>query len=773
MSNVLQLIADVDHLVKGLNRAQRSVDQFVDASGRAGQSLGGGVNRALDSFTDLAKGGAAAAGVLAGGLIAAGVAAVSLTLSAGKQLEALDHLQQKTGLAVQTSQAWSVIMAENNFDAQTLATGMRTLAKHVIDARDSSSTAAAEFAEMGIAVSALGSTEETIKAIADRFATMPDGADKARLAVTLFGRAGLELIPVLNRGAAALEASRLEALRFGLVLRDDQVRSLTAADDAVDRLGVALDGLKTRLALTFAGPVTSGIDAITNGIASLTNVTSNYAQALEQIKQEHPFIAGLFPAGAAALATVRASKIPPSAPGSPPGGPQDAHVAAFTEQAATREVEKGLALRREHITAYQQQLALGRAEETLGRTLNAIEQRKQASIGQQLDDLFAREASMQVVTEQEERGWAIVRESLDAWRNRNKEIELAADRARVVDEAQQALFQTESGLFDAAETARRVRMDLIQAEGDVRRQEIEETIFDEERKFQAIMNLETQLDTRRREAIQSFPTFFEKQMNAIVQSNSFSVAQITTTWTQGLAGAIVRGGDFVQQAWEATQVAIVQAVLNAGVQMAAQWALNASVELGILTATEAAKAGLKTASNATLLAGDAATAAGHVSIWAAANAAVIASFGAAAGAVKAFFVTTVIPFFIAIGKALMAFLTAVASAAKATIFGIPYGVAVLAGVAVIGAAIGIIAATQFADGGIATGPTLGMVGEAGSSEAVIPLNKRGAGFMREVIGGGGGAELTIKVPVIVDGRTLATVTAKHTGYAWRKLGAPA
>jgi hypothetical protein len=48
-------------------------------------------------------------------------------------------------------------------------------------------------------------TDKALKQIADRFADMPDGAKKAELAVALFGKAGADLIPLLNQGAASLE----------------------------------------------------------------------------------------------------------------------------------------------------------------------------------------------------------------------------------------------------------------------------------------------------------------------------------------------------------------------------------------------------------------------------------------------------------------------------------------------------------------------------------------------------------------------------------------
>lgn len=110
-----------------------------------------------------------------------------------------------------------------------------------------------------------------------------------------------------------------------------------------------------------------------------------------------------------------------------------------------------------------------------------------------------------------------------------------------------------------------------------------------------------------------------------------------------------------------------------------------------------------------------------MSIWAGVAAGITGTFAALTGAITGFFSATLLPFFVSIGQALMTFLSSLAAASSATVLGIPYAVAILAGVALIGAAIGTLAAFAFADGGIVTGPTMGMVGEAGSSEAVIPL----------------------------------------------------
>jgi hypothetical protein len=302
---------------------------------------------------------------------------------------------------------------------------------------------------------------------------------------------------------------------------------------------------------------------------------------------------------------------------------------------------------------------------------------------------------------------------------------------------------------------------------------IEENILDEKKRVAAIENLEIELDTKRRQTIQQFPSFFEQQMQAIEQSNAFSIAQITTSWTSGLANAAVNGGNFVEQAWKSTQVAVLQGLLNFGIQKAAALAGQASVELGILSSSTAAWLGLNTAKNATIVAGDAAAATATTSIWAGAGAAIEGTFAAITGAISGFFTETIIPMFVTLGEVIETFLAAIATSLDISIFGAEFSIPIWAAVGLIAAAIGAISAFAFAGGGIVTGPTMGMIGEAGSSEAVIPLNKRGASFMRDVFGGGGGQGGPVTINVELDGRPIAKSVVNHMPSVLRLRGLPA
>lgn len=401
---------------------------------------------------------------------------------------------------------------------------------------------------------------------------------------------------------------------------------------------------------------------------------------------------------------------------------------------------------------------------TSGPFVAAIEQ-KEAAVRNLMNLMpeLSREEALVLAAENQANAETAINNATQAYIHRNDALEMAVVRFKVLDEAQQTYFNTERGLIGASDAARETRMRLIEAEGALERQQIEETIMDEQKKVEAITNLEIQLDTKRRQVIQAYPSFFAQQMQAIVQSNSFSIAQITTTWTSGLANAAVNGGDFVKQAWKSTEVAVLQGLLQLGVVRAATLAGQLSVETGLISAQAAAWLGINTAKNSTIVAGDAAAATTTTTIWEAAGAAITGTFASITGAISGFFTDTIIPMFVTLGEAIETFLSAIATSLDISIFGAEFSIPIWAAVGLIAAAIGAISAFAFADGGIVTKPVMGLVGEAGP-EAIIPLSK-----LSSLQGNNGGHTSII---VELDGRQIARSVFDSMPSIMRVRGIP-
>jgi hypothetical protein len=715
---VLEVIADSNGLIKGLNQAQAAVDKFMKSSDAAGTSLGGGVNRALDAFRNLAGGGANAAGVLAGAFVAVTTAAFAMTVQAGRIAEETEQLAQKTGIAAASIEGLGVAMKRNGLESGSIALAMKGLSKEMVGVSAGTSSSIKLFQDMGVSLAVVEKgTGATLRAIADAFQKMPDGANKARMAVELFGKAGLDWIPILNKGGAALDDSMKKAAEFGLILTDTARGDLTVFDDAMDDMESALKGFAMQVGVAFAPSMTILVKAFTDVIVFTKNVFNQFADAASVLSIR---LAGMVTSVQLISQTLFSLQAFSKAAWEETLN----HVKAIDAWAASeikgvqsaREAEKSLdALAVKQLDAAKAVEAHSSSQERLGQQIVASTKIQLAQIeaaGKQQERLGAGIVSGAQVTLRQQ----------DAEGTRQ---ELLGKRIHEEFVVSQAIAQNWVDAYMIEEDAAMAR---FKAEMDARDR-------NEEAQGRFIVQQAT--------AAQQLKGFWTKQLEAVVASNAFSVGQIVTTWTSGVANAIVMGGDFVKQAWKSTQIAVIQGGLN----MAVQWA----------------------ASNALMVANTAATAGATTGIWAGATAAITGFFATVTAAFSAMF-ATMVGIITAVGTFVIGVLSAIAEALTATVFGIPWAGAILLGIA------GIVAALALTDN---LGFTKGGIGDFGSGtpatlhgkEAIIPLNTRGAAFMREALDMGSGRAQTITVPLYLDGREIARVVARSTPSAWRSIGA--
>lgn len=83
---------------------------------------------------------------------------------------------------------------------------------------------------------------------ADVFAKMPDGPTKTARAIELFGKSGVQMIPMLNGGAEGLRDMTDEARALGLVISSETARQAEEFNDNLTRLQSSATGLATTLA---------------------------------------------------------------------------------------------------------------------------------------------------------------------------------------------------------------------------------------------------------------------------------------------------------------------------------------------------------------------------------------------------------------------------------------------------------------------------------------------------------------------------------------------
>lgn len=116
---------------------------------------------------------------------------------------------------------------------------------------DAAASAGPDFEKLGFATrdatGALRPMWDILGDVADKFAGMEDGPEKAALAQQLFGKTGADLIPMLNQGREGLAAYKDEAEQYGLVMDDAGIAKARAAKGAQKDLAAAWKGFQVQL----------------------------------------------------------------------------------------------------------------------------------------------------------------------------------------------------------------------------------------------------------------------------------------------------------------------------------------------------------------------------------------------------------------------------------------------------------------------------------------------------------------------------------------------
>ena len=230
MDALLRIKADV----QGENNIRRL--------GNSLQGLQGQTKNAAMAFNGLkgAIGGFAAA--IAGSAIVGGLTAiVKKSIDAGDELFSL---QAKTGVAATALIGIGNAAKLADVDMAGLGKGLAKLNINLVKAAEGNEDLARKFQALGVNVKDANGqvvpADKALKQIADRFADMPDGAQKAAAAVALFGKSGTDLIPLLNEGAASME-------KFTYKVGEDFAARSDLFNDTITELGIKTQGFGLEL----------------------------------------------------------------------------------------------------------------------------------------------------------------------------------------------------------------------------------------------------------------------------------------------------------------------------------------------------------------------------------------------------------------------------------------------------------------------------------------------------------------------------------------------
>ena len=250
------------------------------------------------------------AGLIAGaGLAAVGIGITALVLPVANTADELANLAQKTGVSVEALSALTYVAQMSDTDLQGLVKGLQRLSVAMFDTQVQGEEGSAALKALGVsAVDASGQirpTEQVLLDLADKFANMPDGADKAALAIKLFGKEGMSLIPLLNQGRAGITALMEEAERFGLVINSQTAQAAELLNDNLDRLRAMLEGVQRQI----GAAVIPVLADFTEQVILAQGETGSFSNELQRITSNREATLGFLESVASGLAFIAESAV--------------------------------------------------------------------------------------------------------------------------------------------------------------------------------------------------------------------------------------------------------------------------------------------------------------------------------------------------------------------------------------------------------------------------------------------------------------------------------
>lgn len=195
-------------------------------------------------------------------------------------MDAVYNSAQKIGTSTENFSGLAYAAGQADIPVEDLEKSLLKLSKTLDDARSGTGAAAEAFQRLKIDPRQFSDPAEALLEIAERFAQMPDGVNKAALAIQLFGRSGAQLIPFLNEGRAGIKALTDEAARLGVVLDGDAAKAADQFNDSLDKLSKAGKGL----GVSIANGILPGLNEVTRLMAEAAQKGGLTAAAMEAIK---------------------------------------------------------------------------------------------------------------------------------------------------------------------------------------------------------------------------------------------------------------------------------------------------------------------------------------------------------------------------------------------------------------------------------------------------------------------------------------------------------
>ena len=141
---------------------------------------------------------------------------------------------------------------------------------------------------------------QSLIAYADQIASIQDPSKRAEMAIKLFGKSGVMLLPMLANGSQGLQDMADQAADLGLIMSSDDAAAADTFGDAIDNLMMSIGGIQNRIGATLAPMLTDLVNRVTDVVITVSDFINENRELVVTLAQWAAVGAGVL-AGVAAL----------------------------------------------------------------------------------------------------------------------------------------------------------------------------------------------------------------------------------------------------------------------------------------------------------------------------------------------------------------------------------------------------------------------------------------------------------------------------------------
>lgn len=248
-------------LVAKLTMDSSGFDKGVRDAENAGHNLSEKMGNTFNKIEKVAK------AVVGGAVVKKVVGTLKELVDETAQVgDKIDKQSQVLGMSRKAYQEWDYILGQNGASIESMGTAMKTLNSLILSGAEGSKESGDALAQLGLHLGELEtlSQEGQFEAVVRAFQKMPAGAQKSALAVKIFGKQGMQLLPLLNQSETSIDELRQRAEELGLIMSDDAVDASVAYGDSLDTLKRTFDGFKYSIGSKILPILTTGMEKVTN-----------------------------------------------------------------------------------------------------------------------------------------------------------------------------------------------------------------------------------------------------------------------------------------------------------------------------------------------------------------------------------------------------------------------------------------------------------------------------------------------------------------------------